>query len=288
MITWKRTIWAGVMTVLAVPAFAASPFAGTWNIELDFQGTLVEGVMVINEGADGALSGSWTSQFGESDLEDVKVAGETLTFQREISAQGQSMTLDYQAKLVDGKIDGMILTPQGDLPFTGVKAQEEVTFVGDWNVEMQGRDQQVMQSTLSIKDHDGKLSGTWTSQRGERELENVKIADGVLSFAQTFEREGQSFSMDYSAKIADGKLMGAITTPRGERPFTGTKIETQEEGGEAAQMVKALDADGDGFVQEGEAPAEMQQFFTMIDSNADGKIDAAEMQMVVDFMAQQN
>lgn len=285
--TWKQTIWAGVMTVLAVPAFAASPFAGTWNIELDFQGTPVEGVMVIHEGADGKLSGSWTSQFGESDLQDMKVSGETLTFQREISAQGQSMALDYQAKLVDGKIDGMIMTPQGDLPFTGVKAQEEVTFIGDWNVEMD-RQGQVVQFTLSIKDDGDKLSGIWTSPRGERELENVKIADGVLSFAQTMERQGQSFTLDYSAKIADGKLAGTITTPRGERPFTGTKIETQEEGGEAAQMVQALDADGDGFVQEGEAPAEMQQFFTMIDSNGDGKIDAAEMQMVVDYLAQQN
>lgn len=51
----------------------------------------------------------------------------------------------------------------------------------------------------------------------------------------------------------------------------------------AAAMLKQLDKNGDGLVQKEEVPKQMQQFFGMIDGNADGSLDAAEMLIVVNM-----
>ena len=51
-------------------------------------------------------------------------------------------------------------------------------------------------------------------------------------------------------------------------------------------MVKQLDGNDDGLISEDEAPEQMKQFFSMIDSNGDGSIDATEMIMVIQFMDQ--
>ncbi len=52
-------------------------------------------------------------------------------------------------------------------------------------------------------------------------------------------------------------------------------------------MLQRMDTDGDGKIQESEAPERMQQFFGMIDSNGDGELDAAELEVMMEFRRQQ-
>ena len=54
----------------------------------------------------------------------------------------------------------------------------------------------------------------------------------------------------------------------------------------AAGMVKSFDKNGDGSIQKEEIPEAMQGFFGMIDTNADGGIDAIEMQAVAKMRSQ--
>lgn len=54
----------------------------------------------------------------------------------------------------------------------------------------------------------------------------------------------------------------------------------------AAGMVKQFDKDQNGSISKDEVPEKMQQFFGMIDTNADGGIDPVEMQTVVKMQRQ--
>ena len=170
-------------------------------------------------------------------------------------------------------------------------------FLGKWEVEMDfnGR---VFNSKIEIKkDDEGKLTGTWESQRGKSKLEDVKVKEGELTFARTTSWQGTERTITSKAKIKDGKLVGAMITQRGERAFTGIRPKPEEEetqaeqghrGGGVAGMLQRLDTDGDGKIQESEAPERMQQFFGMIDSNGDGELDTAELEAMMEFRRQQH
>ncbi len=268
-----------------------SEFAGDWEVKQEFRGQERVSRVSITESADG-LSGSWISQRGTTELSDVKSEDGTLTFVRKMERQGQAFEISCEASIVDGNLVGKMVTPRGERDFKGVAVTSEPTFIGSWDLIMdfQGRE---IASTLDITENDGKLGGMWSSERGESELEDVKIADGELTFIRNMERQGQEFTLDATAKIEGGKLVGEIVSPMGELPFTGTmakKTEGDSAGGteaeRAAEMVKQLDANNDGKVTEDEAPEQMKQFFSMLDVNADGHVDATEMVRVIQFMDQ--
>ena len=165
-------------------------------------------------------------------------------------------------------------------------------FMGKWELTMDfnGR---IVNSKLAItKDKEGKLGGTWESQRGKSKLEDVKVKEGELTFARTMNRQGTEFTISSKAKIKDGKLVGAMITRRGDRAFTGIRPKPEEEaqvegGGGVAAMLQRMDTNGDGKIQESEAPERMQQFFGMLDSNGDGELDADELEVMMEYRRQQ-
>lgn len=277
----KNIVVLGLIVCLGMTAgaFAADGFAGTWTIKQEYQGQ--ERISTLTLTDDG---GTWASSRGSADLTDYKVEGDTLTFTRTFNRQGQEFAIECEAKIVDGKLVGKMVTPRGEREFVATRAEETPSFFGQWDIELdfQGR---IVEATLDIIDGD-TLVGKWSSQRGDADLDNVKIDGGVLTFSRTMEREGQEFTLEYTAKIVEGKIDGNMSTPMGDMAFSGTQVKV-EEGGEALAMVKAMDADGDGKVSEDEVPEQMKGFFTMIDANGDGGIDAEEMQMVVDYQASQ-
>ncbi len=100
-------------------AVSAEPtFFGSWDIKLELQGQVYDASLDVTE-KDGKLGGHWSSQLGESDLEDIKIEDGELTFSRTVEAQGQELALDYAAKLEDGKLAGTISSSMGEMPFTG-------------------------------------------------------------------------------------------------------------------------------------------------------------------------
>jgi hypothetical protein len=276
---------------LVPTAVAGSEFVGDWEVKQEFRGQERVSTISIKEGDDG-LSGSWISQRGTAELSDVKETDGTLSFVRKMERQGQSFEFTCEASIVDGNLMGTMMTPRGDREFKGIAASAEPTFIGSWDVtlDFQGREVPV---TLSVTEEDGKLGGVWSSERGDAEIEDAKIEDGTLSFVRNMERDGQEFLLEFTAKIEGEKLIGEMITPMGEMPFTGTMAkadagaEDDSEEGRAKAMLDQIDGNGDGKVTEDEAPEQMKQFFTMIDADGSGGIDANEMIMVIQFMDQQ-
>ena len=95
--------------------------------------------------------------------------------------------------------------------------------LGKWTVklEFQGQSREIVYEFTQAED--GSLSGTATSPRGSGELADVAWDGETLTFARNLERQGQQFSINYSATVDGDTMDGTMTTPRGERPFKGER-----------------------------------------------------------------
>ena len=263
------------IVVLAPGAFAASDFVGEWTIENERQGQVFTSKLVITE-TGGVLSATMEGRRGVNDLDDVKVADGKITFTRNINRQGQEFSIQYTASIQDGKMVGTVTTPRGERPFEALRAAAaNVSFVGKWDVEFEVQGNSIT-AVLAITESDEGLKGTWTSQRGETVLSNLKSEGGALSFTRKLDMQGQEMTLENKATIVDGKLTGTIVSPMGEIPFTGKKQEEKAEQG-GGNFLARFDANGDGKIQKDEAPEQMKQFWDFIDTNGDGELDAEEM-----------
>lgn len=108
---------------LSLPALATdnSAVLGKWTMTLERQGQSFDVVLEFAE-ADGNLAGTWTAPNGTTDLTDPVFDGETLTFNRQISREGNEFTINFSAKIDGSSMTGTMSTPRGDQPISATKA----------------------------------------------------------------------------------------------------------------------------------------------------------------------
>jgi hypothetical protein len=103
---------------------------------------------------------------------------------------------------------------------TGLSADDGP--VGEWNLtaDFGGR---TNESTLTVSKDGEDLKAVMVGQRGERELDDVSFADGVLKFDMTFERQGQEMTLGFSGKIDGDTLDGNWSSDFGDFPVSGKR-----------------------------------------------------------------
>ena len=137
MRTAMRWLLVAALAVAAVPAIAQAPLnfndlIGVWNLMYD-DGQM--GTFTFSKNADGTPKAVVSTMAGgESVAKDVVIKGDTITFTRDITAQGLSGSVTYTAKLADGALKGSgdvkLGGPDGGVPggttptpFTATKAK---------------------------------------------------------------------------------------------------------------------------------------------------------------------
>jgi hypothetical protein len=104
-----RWLLSAALIVTAAPAMAQAPLnfdnlVGTWNLMYDDGQT---GTFTFSKNADGTPKVVVSTMAGgESVAKDVAVKGDTITFTRDINAQGLTGSVTYTAKLVEGALKG--------------------------------------------------------------------------------------------------------------------------------------------------------------------------------------
>ena len=80
--------------------------------------------------------------------------------------------------------------------------------VGEWEFKSHF-DARTSEATMTItKNAEGKLEGTWSAQRGESTLSDIKFENGKVSFVQTSSFGGQEMKTTYEGTVEGGKLKG--------------------------------------------------------------------------------
>lgn len=94
--------------------------------------------------------------------------------------------------------------------------------VGEWEFKNQ-MPARSMTATMTItKSADGKLAGTWSTQRGESQLSDITFEGGKIKFVQTSNFGGQEMKTTYEGTVEGSKITGKSKAQFGEATFDGT------------------------------------------------------------------
>ena len=105
--------------------------------------------------------------------------------------------------------------------------------VGEWEFKSQ-MPARTMTATMTItKSAEGKLAGTWSTQRGESQLSDITFENGKLKFVQTNNFGGQEMKTTYEGTVDGTKITGKGKAQFGESAFEGTLQGEAKKGADA-------------------------------------------------------
>lgn len=229
---------AGLMAVCwMVPAAVAAEadIIGIWQVKADFNGRPMESLLSFSKDKEGKLVGKAISFLGASELKDIKLDGDKLTYSQINRRGGEESVSTFTGTIKDGKLKGATSSDFGDFELEGALMKAKPAIVGNWEFQTQ-RGDQTMTSTLMVsQDKDGKFAAIWKTQRGETPATDVTYADGKLTFKRTMparQREGQDAQaqpaqareMTYELTAKGDTISGIMKTQRGENPIEGKRI----------------------------------------------------------------
>lgn len=114
---WMLTATLAAIAATAtaqIPALRVDDIVGVWNMMYE---SGEGGTFTITKNDDGtAKIVVQTTQGGQSEAKDIVFNGDTVTFARTINVGGQAGSVNYTAKLVDGKLQGTGLVNLGGAP----------------------------------------------------------------------------------------------------------------------------------------------------------------------------
>jgi hypothetical protein len=100
----------------------ADAIVGEWQMTVNMPARENIEKLTITKGADGALSGKWEGQRGESTITNMKFEGGKLTFKRTSNFGGREMIMDYEGTVEGDKITGKFASERGDREANATRA----------------------------------------------------------------------------------------------------------------------------------------------------------------------
>ncbi len=105
-----------------LPAQDVKDFLGEWVSTIETQRGPATTTYVFRMDGD-MLKGTMSGRMGETEIDEVTYEDGTITFNLTRNFQGNSVTLTYTAKIVDGAMQGTVSTPRGEREFTATRVE---------------------------------------------------------------------------------------------------------------------------------------------------------------------
>jgi hypothetical protein len=105
--------------------------------------------------------------------------------------------------------------------------------VGEWEFKSQTQARSTTATMTITKNAEGKLAGTWSTQRGESQLSDVTFEGGKLKFVLTNNFGGQEMKTTYEGGVEGKKITGKSKGQFGEATFEGTLQGEAQKGADA-------------------------------------------------------
>lgn len=105
--------------------------------------------------------------------------------------------------------------------------------VGEWEFKSQIQARSTTATMTITKNAEGKLAGTWSTQRGESQLSDITFDGGKLKFVQTNSFGGQEMKTTYEGTVEGTKITGKSKAQFGEATFEGTLQGEAKKGADA-------------------------------------------------------
>ena len=209
-------IFAGVPSRLA----AADDLTGEWEVKMDRNGRESFASLSITKKADGTFAGKW----GGTDLSDVKLDGQKLTFVRTVKFGDQEFKMSYEGSFKDGSITGTISSDRGSFAANAARRKARNPVLGRWELKYKVGDLDI-NATLAVSEAaGGSLEGKWTSNIGEHVVTEIKFQDGKLKLSRKSKIQEREIATTFEGALEGNKLTGTIKSDLGEIPVNGQRV----------------------------------------------------------------
>jgi len=119
---WHSAIFALVLALTLPAAHAQAQnyeaLLGVWDAETEGAQYTFVFTFKLEEGK---LAGTFEGQSGEVEMQNLKYEDNRVTFTVEIDAGGQGMSIDFEATIDGGSLEGQLSMEFGEAPITGTK-----------------------------------------------------------------------------------------------------------------------------------------------------------------------
>jgi Imidazolonepropionase and related amidohydrolases len=95
--------------------------SGTWNVTVEIPGQIVQATFNLQQEGDKITGNMQSPFFGTTQIRNGKVTAEGFSFDATVPVGGESIEVTVTGKVTGTQISGMVGSPQGAMPFTGVK-----------------------------------------------------------------------------------------------------------------------------------------------------------------------
>jgi len=198
---------------------------GDWQVKADFDGRQMESILSFSGDRQGNQSGQWISNWGLSELKDIKYEEGQLSFSRvSRNRAGQSTKSKFTGTIKGGKLTGTVSSDRGEYKLEGKRSLRIPRAVGNWELNYKIGDREVT-STLVIKvDKESNLTAQWQSQWGEHEITDVQYKRGKLTFKRKSKIQDRQWESTFEGTVKRDTLSGAIKSERGDITAEGKRV----------------------------------------------------------------
>lgn len=177
-------------------------------------------ITLIQDGT--KLLGSVSGRQSDTKISSGKVDGNKVSFASVRESQRGKFEAKYEGTIDGDTLNGSMKITFGDREFDReIKAtRQAVKPVGSWDWVLSRDDGEDMTATLVLKQANGKVSGSITSDNFDIDLTKVTLHGAVLKFETTFEGENGSMTISHEAAVLGDKIMGRASGERNGEEFT--------------------------------------------------------------------
>ena len=162
--TAKYLFAAGLLLLGWVSPLLAQDIVGDWDMTMDFNGNKSMATLTIAKSPDGTLSGKW----GASDLSNVKLEGDKLTFTRTVKFGDNEFTSNYAGTVKDGKLTGQWSSDRGEFEASGVKMKPMSPVASVWDMSYKVGDRDITGQLSVSQKPDGSLNAKCDQRTGRK------------------------------------------------------------------------------------------------------------------------
>ena len=209
----KRSVLIFVSLALAaLTTFGAENAAGVWKWSLSEQ----SGETILKLKQEGEkLTGSYTNQFGATEIVDGSLKGDVVSFKVKREFNGQGFVIKYSGKLAGDKITGKReFDINGETRALDWEAKREAAKAaaasGNWNTALILGDGNRIEGTLKLKQDGDKLTGATVRNENETAIQDGKVKGEQIAFTVVREREGRKVTAKYKGKITGDSVKGTV------------------------------------------------------------------------------
>ncbi len=199
-------------TLAGFTSFAAdSNAAGVWKWSLSEQ----SGETILKLKQEGEkLTGSYTNQFGATEIIDGLLKGDVVSFKVKRDFNGQEFVIKYSGKLAGDKITGKgefdINGETRALDWEAKREASKASATGNWNTALILDNGNRIEGMLKLKQEGDKLTGATVRNDNETAIQDGKIAGDQVSFTVVREREGRKVTAKYKGKVSGDNIKGTV------------------------------------------------------------------------------